>query len=351
VRERCALLLLFVLCGGMGCSGCSPVYVLRGAVAQGRILLSREPIPRVLAGDRITSQQRARLELVEEVRRFAEEELGMDVGAAYGTYAEVPPGALVWVVSAARQTRLESYTWWFPIVGSVSYKGFFEESEAEILAGELGSEGWDVYLRTSNAFSTLGWFDDPVLSSWLVRGEVALADLVLHELLHRSFYLPGHTDFNESFASWVGHAGAREFFARRDGAEAETTRLAERRYDQAMSASTRFDGAVATLRALYDQAERRKWPRARTLEAREEIFATLGMAGEVNNAVILARWAYRKALPDFACAAATYGGNLRAKLAAIEARAADAEDPFAAIACAGDGGHSGQSEGVSAGLS
>lgn len=344
-----ALLLLLLLGGAMGCSGCSPVYVWRGAVAQGRILLSREPITRVLASDRLTPQQRDRLALVQEVRRFASEELGMDVGGAYGSYAEVPPGALVWVVSAARQTRLESYTWWFPIVGRVAYKGFFEESEAEALAAELREEGWDIYLRTSAAFSTLGWFDDPVLSSWLKRDEVALADLVLHELLHRSFYLSGHTDFNESFASWVGHAGARQFFARRDGADAETTRRAEERYGRAMHASTRFDQAIATLRALYEKAEREKWARARTLAAREEIFATLGPVGKVNNAVILARWAYRKDLGDFACAAAARGGSLRDQIAGIEALATDADDPFAAIACSEAAIYSGQSEGASPG--
>lgn len=336
MRMRWALVLLFLLSGAMGCSGCSPVYVWRGAVAQGRILLAREPIDRVLAGDRITQEQRDRLVLVEEVRRFANEELGMDVGGAYATYAEVPPGALVWVVSAAHQTRLESYTWWFPIVGRVAYKGFFEESEAEALASELRQEGWDVYLRTSSAFSTLGWFDDPVLSSWLVRDEVALADLVLHELLHRDFYLPGHTDFNESFASWVGHAGARQFFAQRDGVDADTTRRAAERYDHAMRASTKFDESVAALRALYEKAAREEWARSRTLAAREQIFATLGPAGKLNNAVILARWAYYRDLSDFACAAAARGGRLRDQLAAIEARAADAQDPFAAIACSKD---------------
>lgn len=329
---RACVLFLLMVCG-VGCSGCSPLYVLRGAVAQGKILLSREPVERVAHSPRTSDAERAKLELLLDVRRFAADDLGMDVGDAYSTFARVPPGALVWVVSAARQTKLESRTWWFPIVGHVTYKGFFEKSDAEALAARLEAEGWDTWVRPSGAFSTLGWFDDPILSNWLTRDDIALADLLIHELLHRSFYLPGQTDFNESFASWVGHAGAVAYFEARDGADSGTAEDARARMARALAASARFEEAVAELRALYARAAREDWPRERILKERSSIFALLGPPERINNAVILARWAYRRDLRGLACAAREVGGSLRAQISAIEETASGRDDPFAAFSC------------------
>lgn len=331
-RLRLAVLGLLVVLGAGG-AGCSPLYVLRGAVEQGKILLSREPVERVVRSERISADERRKLELLLDVRRFAAEDLGMDVGDAYGTFARVPEGALVWVVSAARQTRLESRTWWFPVVGSVTYKGFFEKSDAEALAAELQEDGWDTYVRPSGAFSTLGWFDDPILSNWLRRDDVALADLLIHELLHRSFYVPGHTDFNESFAAWVGHAGAVAYFEARDGVDSAGAEEARSRLGRALEGSARFERAMADLRAFYDRAQREGWPREKVLEERRTIFAQLGPPERINNAVILARFAYRRDLRGFACTAEAAGGSLREQILAMEKIAAGKDDPFAAFSC------------------
>src|SRR5690606_1367974 len=165
------------------------------------ILLGREPIRELLEEPELPAERKERLELVLSVRRFASDRLGLDVGGAYASYSEVPPGALLHVLSAAEQTRLVPYTWWFPIVGHVAYKGFFEEAEAREAQAELREEGYDTWVRGTVAFSTLGWFDDPVLSSWLQRDDVDLAELLLHELLHRTTYVEGATSFNESFAT------------------------------------------------------------------------------------------------------------------------------------------------------
>ena len=338
-------LLAFTL---VGCGGCSPLYVLEGAVVQGRILLSREPVVRVLRDPELPEAQRAKLELLLEARAFAARGMGLEVGDAYGSYAEVPEGALVWVVSAARQTRLESYTWWFPIVGSVTYKGFFEKSDAESLARDLQEEGWDTYMRPSGAFSTLGWFDDPILSNWLRRDDVALVDLLLHELTHRSFYRSGHTDFNESFASWAGRAGAYAFFRDRDGAEAANTQLALKRLQESFQSSARWGAEIEKLEEFYLLAARQKWPRAKILEERREVYRVFGDPDRVNNAVILARWAYRRDLSDFRCAQEATGAPLREVLASTWSQASASADPFAAIRCQDDGG---QRDGAPAGRS
>jgi len=274
--------------------------------------------------------------------------MGLEVGDAYGSFAEVPKGALVWVVSAARQTRLESYTWWFPIVGSVTYKGFFEKPDAESLASHLKEEGWDTYMRPSSAFSTLGWFDDPILSNWLRRDDVALVDLLLHELTHRSFYRSGHTDFNESFATWAGRAGAYAFFRERDGAEAANTQLAFKRLQESFQSSARWGAEVERLKNFYRQAAREKWSRAKILAERREVFQVFGDPDRVNNAVILARFAYQRDLSDFRCAQEASGASLREVLASTWSKASASADPFAAIRCQDDGG---QPAGASAGRS
>lgn len=318
----------------VGCGGCSPSYVVRSAWEEARILLAREPIEEMLARPDLSAEVKERLELVLAVRRYAADRLGLDVGGAYSAYSEVPPGALLHVLSAAEQTRLVPYTWWFPIVGRVSYKGYFDESEARAAAERLGAEGYDTWVRGTVAFSTLGWFEDPVLSSWMRSDDVRLADLLLHELLHRTTYVEGETDFNESFATFVGSRGAIGFFAERDGPDAERTERARRAWRETLARSQRVAGAVDRLRALYAEAAREEWPRQRTLEARRAIFAELGPPERVNNAVILAQLAYQKHLDRFERAATSQGGDLRETIRWVGELSEASEDPFAALASA-----------------
>jgi predicted aminopeptidase len=316
----------------VGCGGCSPTYVLRSAWEEGRILLGRAPIEEVLERPEVDADVRVKLELVLEVRRFAAARLGLDVGGAYSAYSEVPPGALLHVVSAAEQTRLVPYTWWFPIVGSVTYKGFFEEADARAAAAALKEEGYDTWVRGTVAFSTLGWFDDPVLSSWMRSDEIQLADLVIHELLHRTIYVSGKTAFNESFASFVGHRGAIAFFAARDGPDADTTRRAEEAWRTAQETSRKWEDAVARLKRLYADARRERWPREKTLARRAEVFAELGPADRVNNAVILAQLAYQQHFDRFEQAFERSGGDLGKTIEWVGEVSGDSDEPFAALA-------------------
>lgn len=330
-RLRLAILLTGLVLTAVGCGGCSPTYVLRAAYEESRILWSREPIDELLAESDLSERERSQLELVQAARTFAEERLGLAVGGAYGALAEVPPGALLWVVSAAERMRLRPYSWWFPIVGSVTYKGFFDSTEAEAEADSLEGKGYDTFVRRSAAFSTLGWFDDPVLSPWLDSTPVGLVQLVLHELLHRTTYLPGKTDFNESFASFVGNEGAVAFFTARDGPEAATTLEARKSVVEELDLSRRWGSAVERLRALYREGRRERRPEEEILRERSEIFAELGPADRINNAVVLARYAYMAHLERFACALEKAGGDLRAAIARIRSdseRTSGDDDPF-----------------------
>jgi predicted aminopeptidase len=318
----------------VGCGGCSPSYVLRSAWEEGRILLGRAPIEEVLERPEVGPDVRAKLELVLAVRDFAGKRLGLDVGGAYSAYSEVPPGALLHVVSAAERTRLVPYRWWFPIVGDVTYKGFFEEADARDAADELKGEGYDTWVRGTVAFSTLGWFDDPVLSSWMRADDVHLAELLIHELLHRTIYVSGETAFNESFASFVGFRGAIAFFAVRDGAEAEMTRRAQQAWQNALAKGRQWEDAVARLKRLYADARQEGWPLETTLERRRAIFAELGPADRINNAVILAQLAYQQHLDRFEGAFERSDRDLARTIEWVGEVVDGADEPFDALAAA-----------------
>lgn len=331
-RVPFAAVLLALLVSTVGCGGCSPAYVVRAAYEEARILWSREPIEELLAESDLSDAERAKLELISEARRFAEEELGMNVGGAYGSVAEVPPGALLWVVSASDRLRLRSYTWWFPIVGDVAYKGFFHKSDAEDEAADLEADGFDTYVRQSAAFSTLGWFDDPILSTWLEGRPVPIVRLVIHELLHRTTYLSGQTTFNESFATFIGNVGAVSFFEARDGPDAETTREARNAWRKTIDRSERWSSAMERLRRLYEEGRSGDRSEEEVLEARTAIFAEFGTTKEINNAVILASYAYLAHLERFQCVLVEEQGDVRASLDRIRTKSeAEPDEPFLAL--------------------
>jgi predicted aminopeptidase len=158
---------------------------------------------------------RAKLQLVLDARRFAVDSVRLTAKESFTAYSPLDRDTLVLVLSAARRDTLRAYTWWFPIVGHVPYKGYFDFGAAKRAAQSLERAGYDVYLRPSAAFSTLGFFNDPLLSTTLRLDTLDLANTVIHELTHNTFYAKGQAVFNESFANFVGARGAEWFFRSR----------------------------------------------------------------------------------------------------------------------------------------
>jgi predicted aminopeptidase len=188
----------------------------------------RRPIATLAADPAIDDATRAKLRLVLEARAFAADSVRLDARESFTQFTQLDRDTLVVLVSAARRDRLRVHSWWFPVVGRVPYKGFFDVEDARAEAERLEGRGYDTALRPASAFSTLGWFNDPLLSTTLRADSIDLVDTVIHELLHNSFYAPGRAIFNESFANFVGARGAEWFFrARGDTASAE---LAVRRW-------------------------------------------------------------------------------------------------------------------------
>lgn len=330
-----ACLLLF-LCG------CSPGYYIRAAYEEGRILWRRTPITTVLAEDGVTPEVGRKLEMVLELRDFAATDLRLNVGGSYASYSQVDRPVLLHVLSAVPKTSFEPYTWWFPFVGRMPYKGFFDGNAAREEAGSLAAQGYDTHIRPAGAFSTLGWFDDPLLGRLLKLDRVSLADVVLHELLHNTLFVPGSVAFNESLANFVGKRGAIEFFTRRHGPESPEARAARREWREEIEFSGAMMELTRCLRALYAEPV----PDAEKLSRREQVFAQSRrqwaetVTGtpqhryasfsriRLNNAVILQSLLYVTDLARFEELYQREGKDLPRAIEAVRAAAPDAEDPF-----------------------
>lgn len=186
-------------------------FYAQAARGQWEISRKARPIPVVLADAGTAEPVRAKLRLVEELRAFAGRELGLPANAQYDHYTDLGRPFVVWVVYAAPEFSVKARTWWYPLVGSLAYRGFFKESDATREADRLRGLGHDVFVGGVQAYSTLGWFRDPVLNTFMQRSDAELAELIFHELAHQRLYLKGDTDFNEAFATAFGIEGARRW--------------------------------------------------------------------------------------------------------------------------------------------
>jgi predicted aminopeptidase len=234
-------------------------YLTRAGMEETRILQRRQPIPDLVADRATDPVVRQSLRLVLESRDYAAR-LGLNAKETYTTYSDVGRDTLLLVLQAAPKDCICPYTWKYPIVGRIPYKGFFDLEAGRRAAERLSARGYDVYLRPSAAFSTLGWFNDPLLSTALTRDSVELASLVFHEIAHNTLYVKSATPFNESFAQFVGYRSAQSFFAHRG--DTANARLAGDRLHDEMVLGEFYSSLTERLNRLY--ATR---PDSATLEA------------------------------------------------------------------------------------
>lgn len=197
-------------------------YVARAAWEESKILWRRRAIAQIVADTTVPAARRAKLQLVLDARTFANQKLELKVGKSFATFSALKHDTLVLVLSAAYRDRLEQFRWWFPLVGHVPYRGYFDFQAAQNEERAFQERGFDTYLRPASAFSTLGWFNDPLVSTTLRSDTLSLANTVIHELTHNTYYAQGQAEFNESFANFVGARGSREFFRARGQRRAMT---------------------------------------------------------------------------------------------------------------------------------
>lgn len=186
-------------------------YLTKQGYRQAGLLMSREPVAKVLESNETTAAEKEKLRFSQTALAFAKEE-GLHVGSAYGDYIKVSGRAVSYTVQAALPTEMKLKHWWFPVVGSVPYLGFFDEADRAKEAKSLIDDGYEVYEGSATAFSSLGWFSDPIYSSMLKRPDIELAHLYFHELTHRTVWLSGGVEFNENLAEFVADILTENFF-------------------------------------------------------------------------------------------------------------------------------------------
>ena len=203
----------------LSCSGCQLGYYLHSAYHQTKLVNRRQKIEAVLKGDKLTDAQKAKLRLVQEVKAYGESSLGLAKSKNYTTFVQLDEPYVTYIVQAAMAFELKPYLWHFPFVGDVPYKGYFVKSMAEEEAASFDKAKYDTYVRGVSAYSTLGWFQDSVLSSMLRYDDADLAETILHETIHTTLYIKSAADFNERMAVFMGHEGMRKFYLQREGTD------------------------------------------------------------------------------------------------------------------------------------
>ena len=305
-----------------------------------KLLCSRIPIEEVLREPGTTPELRAQLDRVEEVRSYAAE-LGLDVGDRYTEYAPWPGDFVVTTVVATRRGEVTPVTSWFPIVGSVPYRGYFDAESAAAEAERLRGKDLDVCQQKVRAYSTLGWFDDPLTGPMLRQDEGTLVETLFHELLHATVFVPGDPEFNEGVAAFYGQEARVRFYTDRDGADAgarERRLVSEMRRLRAEILALRR--AVEALYAAEPAGAARDAKRAQLeAEARSRI-AALELTGRdapaiadqlaLGDACLAISGTYHADTARLAAVLDALGGDLRAFLARVET-AAEADDPRAAL--------------------
>ena len=327
-------------------AGCDVSYLTRAAYEGGRILWHRQPIDRVLTRPGLAPGVKSRLETVLAVRKFAADRLGLNVGGAYQTVSKVDSSAIVWVVMAAPRDSLTPYEWWFPIVGYVPYRGYFKQDAAKAEAATLEAQGYDTYVRSAVAFSSLGFFNDPLLSNLLELDRVELAGVIIHELFHRTYFLASDVMFDESAATWVGSRGAVDFFAETEGVNSPAANEARGAYESDLRFAAFLLQEQARLLRLYQSG----LPRDEILRRRGQLFVQInadyarlkptlsgldrfGLDREpLNNAVLINYLLYFHDLENFAALERMHQEDTRATIKAIiELAKSEPSDPFHAI--------------------
>ena len=321
-------------------------YLSRGAWEEAKILSRRQPISELVRDPATPLEVKAKLKVVLAARQYARDSLRLRTNDSFTTYSRLDRDTLVLLVSAAYRDTLKPYTWWFPIVGRVPYKGYFDFDAARSAAKGLAADGFDVYVRPSDAFSTLGFFNDPLLNTTLKGDTLSLANTVIHELTHNTFYASGQAPFNESFAMFVGARGAAAFFRSR-GQEAAAARVDARWEDDKLLARfwTRVIKSLDSAYAAHPESKEARIAARDTVyvRARAALISEIGPALRtisplyaervpLDNASLLARRVYASDLDVFDLIYEKEGRDLKRAIGRVIALAkASPSTPFVAL--------------------
>ena len=310
-------------------TGCSSYY---GQLALGQVelLLQREPIAALVDDVRTDPQLRQRLTLAQRARAFASTSLGLPDNGSYRVYVDIQRPYVVWNLFATSEFSVAPLQHCFPIAGCVAYRGYFQPGRARGAAALLQAQGYDTQVAGVQAYSTLGWFDDPLLSSMLRWDDERLAGLIFHELAHQRLYVAGDTAFNESFASFVEREGLRQWRASRGlpppneaarNRYADLSRLALATRDRlaAIYASDLGEPAMRAAKREEFMRMRQAYRRLRDGPWHGDGRFDRWMAQPLNNASLLPFGLYDRWMPSFARLFEQVGGDWQRFYATVAA--------------------------------
>jgi predicted aminopeptidase len=315
-------------------SGCQGISFYRQAIAgQYKILAHQKSIHDLMADPATPPKLKAKFEQVLKIRQFATEKLKLPADGAYLKYTDVHRACVVWNVNVAPALSLEPKTWWFPVVGTASYRGYFDEKAADRYADWWAKKGWDVYVGGVEAYSTLGWFRDPLMNTFIYEPEADLADLIFHELGHRRLFISGDTDFNEAFATEVAAEGIRRWFAGSSNLKAYEDHQADRAHEKQfvkLVMDTRQeleavygDGRLSDAEKLRRKEEIIEQMRAKYAALKKNWGGATGyddwFAEPINNAKLNTVSAYYDLVPAFQAMLLAEGGDLEKFYGAVAA--------------------------------
>jgi len=332
LRPMLPPLLLLLLAPLAGCQALG--YYGQAIGGHLSIITAGQPVDQLIADPATDGQLRRRLEVAREARDFASAELGLPDNDSYRSYVDLGRPFATWNVIAAGEFSVDAETWCFPIAGCVAYRGYYAEDAAEGYAAGLRTRGLDVAVNGAVAYSTLGWFDDPLLSSMLRGDQLRTVGLIFHELAHQRLYVADDSDFNEAFATFVEHEGVRRWLAARrqegDGEARYAAGLARREDFAALLGEARAE--LAAIYASDADAAAKRRAKAAGFDRLRTAYATLrdgrweGYSGydrwfdrELNNAHLVAVATYFRWVPAFAALYRQSGGELAAFYSAAAA--------------------------------
>jgi predicted aminopeptidase len=316
---------LILLAGVLGLSGCSTVsYYSQAVTGHLKLMSARQSIEELLDADDTDPELRNKLQTLVDARQYAVTALSLPENDSYNTYVATGRRAITWNVVATEEFSMRPNTWCFPVAGCVSYRGYFDRLEAEEFAASLAEESYDITIGGASAYSTLGWFDDPVFDTMLRGDDLRYVGTLFHELAHQVLYVKDDSNFNEAFASFVEQVGVRRWLE--DGQQAD--RIGD--YDASLKRAGDFVELLKQTREelleLYketladaDKRERKQLVFDRMRQKYETLKLSWGgfkgydgwFRRELNNARLIAVATYRRYVPAFSAMYEDVGGDLK----------------------------------------
>ena len=232
--------------------GCQTGYLWHVSVHQIDLLTKRVSIEKALKKYSLSEEETEKLRLISEVKTFAKDTLQLDIDTGiYSSYVHLDRPYVTYLLRVSSAYELKPYEWSFPIVGSAPYKGFFDKQKAQKAAESFSRTEYDVYVRGVSAYSTLGWFNDPIFSSMLSYKERDLVTMVFHELIHTILFFKNHINFNERFAEFLGRKAAISFYLQKEGKDSKTVKTMQREWEDELLFSSFMMGEYEDLEKWY----------------------------------------------------------------------------------------------------